>query len=142
GACSAAPVVRIKPRWKRAFRSSSAGSWQHCENIGSSPWRRPIRPSANYSDASTSDRSANAREAAPPCSHNWTDRHCIPCLPRVYEFGEWKKIRVNIDYHVEVERHYYSVPYSLAHQEVEVRLTAEMIEVLHRGIRVTSDVRS
>jgi hypothetical protein len=49
-----------------------------------------------------------------------------------------EKVAVNIDYHIEVERHYYSVPHSLAHQEVEVRLTAETIEVLHRGVRVTS----
>jgi transposase len=71
------------------------------------------------------------------------DRPALHPLPATrYEFGEWKQVRVNIDYHVEVERHYYSVPYSLAHQEVEVRLTAETIEVLHRGVRVTSHVRS
>jgi transposase len=71
------------------------------------------------------------------------DRPALHPLPVArYEFGEWKRVRVNIDYHVEVERHYYSVPYALAQQEVEVRLTAETIEVLHRGVRVTSHVRS
>jgi transposase len=71
------------------------------------------------------------------------DRPALHPLPATrYEFGEWKKVRVNIDYHVEVERHYYSVPHSLAHQEVEVRLTAETIEVLHRGVRAASHVRS
>jgi hypothetical protein len=35
-----------------------------------------------------------------------------------YQFGEWKSVRVNLDYHVEVERHYYSVPYALVHQKV------------------------
>jgi len=41
-----------------------------------------------------------------------------------------------------VERHYYSVPYALVHQEVDAHLTAETLEVLHRGVRVASHVRS
>ena len=41
-----------------------------------------------------------------------------------------------------MERHYYSVPYALVHQEVDVHLTAETVEVLHRGVRVASHVRS
>jgi transposase len=71
------------------------------------------------------------------------DRPALHPLPAMrYEFGEWKKVRVNLDYHIEVERHYYSVPHALAHQEVEVRLTAETVEVLHRGVRVTSHARN
>jgi transposase len=71
------------------------------------------------------------------------DRPALHPLPATrYEFGHWQTVRVNIDYHIEVERHYYSVPHALAHQEVEVRTTAEAIEVLHRGVRVTSHVRS
>jgi len=71
------------------------------------------------------------------------DRPALHPLPATrYEFGEWKKVRVNIDYHIEFDRHRYSVPYSLAHQEVEVRATAGTIEVLYRGVRVTSHVRS
>jgi len=71
------------------------------------------------------------------------DRLALKPLPVTrYEFGKWKTARVNIDYHIEVERHYYSVPYALAHQEVEVHLTSELVEVLHRGVRVTSHVRS
>jgi len=59
-----------------------------------------------------------------------------------YEFGTWKTARVNIDYHIEVERHYYSVPYALVHQQVDARLTADTLEILHRGVRVASHVRS
>ena len=71
------------------------------------------------------------------------DRPALHPLPATrYEFGQWQMVRVNLDYHVEVERHYYSVPHALAHQEVEVRLTAETVEVLHRGMRVTSHARS
>ena len=59
-----------------------------------------------------------------------------------FQFGEWETARVNIDYHVEVDRHFYSVPYALVHQEVDVHLTAETVEVLHRGVRVASHIRS
>jgi len=71
------------------------------------------------------------------------DQPALKPLPATrYQFGEWKTARVNIDYHIEVERHYYSVPYALAHQQVDVHLTGETLEVLHRGVRVTSHVRS
>jgi len=71
------------------------------------------------------------------------DRPALRALPAArYQFGEWKRARVNIDYHVEVERHYYSVPYALVHQEVDVHATAETVEILHRGVRVASHVRS
>jgi transposase len=71
------------------------------------------------------------------------DQPVLRPLPATrYEYGTWKTARVNIDYHIEVERHYYSVPNALAHQEVEVHLTSELVEILHRGVRVTSHVRS
>jgi len=49
---------------------------------------------------------------------------------------------VNIDYHVEVDRHYYSVPYQLAGQRCDVRLTTHVVEIILRGRRVASHVRS
>lgn len=71
------------------------------------------------------------------------DRPALKPLPATrFQFGEWQTARVNIDYHIEVERHYYSVPYALVHHEVDVHLTAETVEVLHRGVRVASHVRS
>jgi len=47
----------------------------------------------------------------------------------------------NIDYHIAVEKHLYSVPYLLVRAEVQVRLTATMVEVLHQGKRVAVHVR-
>lgn len=44
-----------------------------------------------------------------------------------------KKARVNIDYHVEFEKHFYSVPHSLIHQEVDLRVTEHLVEVFHKG---------
>lgn len=71
------------------------------------------------------------------------DKPALKPLPATrYQFGEWETAGVNIDYHVEVERHFYSVPYALVHQEVDVHLTGETVEILHRGVRVASHARS
>jgi transposase len=64
----------------------------------------------------------------------------LPSQP--YEFAEWKKVRVNIDYHVEVQKHYYSVPYQLVRQQLDVRLTSSVVEIFHQGKRVASHARS
>jgi len=62
--------------------------------------------------------------------------------PTPYEYAEWKKARVNIDYHVEVDRHYYSVPYQLVKEPVDLRLTATTVEILFENKRVASHPRS
>ena len=59
-----------------------------------------------------------------------------------YQFAEWQYARVNIDYHVEVDYHYYSVPYPLVKQQLDVRLTATTVEFLSKGKRVASHQRS
>jgi transposase len=71
------------------------------------------------------------------------DQPALAPLPTErYEFATWKKARVNIDYHVEVERHYYSVPYRLTGEVVDVRCTATTIEVFAKNRRVASHKRS
>lgn len=65
-----------------------------------------------------------------------------PLPPQPYEYAEWQKARVNIDYHVEIDRHYYSVPYQLAREQVDTRLTATTVEVLFKNTRVASHARS
>jgi transposase len=59
-----------------------------------------------------------------------------------YEYADWRKARVNVDVHIEVDGHYYSVPYSLAREQVDVRLTRTTVEVLFKNHRVASHVRS
>ena len=59
-----------------------------------------------------------------------------------FEYCEWKQCRVNIDYHVDVDKHFYSVPHELIHETVEARFTASTVELLHRGKRVASHARS
>jgi transposase len=71
------------------------------------------------------------------------DRPAMRPLPAErYELAHWKLVRANIDYHVEIERHYYSVPYHLVGHELEARYTATTVEIFHRGVRVASHVRS
>jgi transposase len=65
-----------------------------------------------------------------------------PLPERRYEYAEWQKPRVNIDYHVEIDRHYYSVPYQLKGQVVTARITATTVEILFKGKRVASHARS
>jgi transposase len=66
----------------------------------------------------------------------------LPLPERRYEYADWKKARVNIDYHIEIERHRYSVPYQLVHEQVDVRLTGHVIEVFYKNRRTTSHARS
>ncbi|MCL6579786.1 MAG: IS21 family transposase [Candidatus Bathyarchaeota archaeon] len=71
------------------------------------------------------------------------DRPALRPLPAErYVYAEWKKARVSIDYHLEVQGHYYSVPYQLYGQELDVRLTATTVEFFHKGQRVSSHARS
>jgi transposase len=65
-----------------------------------------------------------------------------PLPARPYEHRERKNARVHIDYHVELHGHYYSVPYRLVREKVEIRYTQEVVEIFHEGLRVASHVRS
>jgi transposase len=71
------------------------------------------------------------------------ERTALRPLPiRAYEFGEWKKAKVHPDYHIEVGRAYYSVPYALIGERVDVRLTAHGVEVFHAGRIVAAHARA
>lgn len=64
-------------------------------------------------------------------------------LPSIaYEFAQWKKARVNIDYHFEIDSSYYSAPYVLVHEELAIRYTSRIVEAFYKGKRVASHVRS
>lgn len=70
------------------------------------------------------------------------ERPALKPLPEApYELSEWKKVTVNIDYNVEYDRHYYSVPYILVRQKLEVRATSSAIEVYKGSRRVASHAR-
>jgi transposase len=70
------------------------------------------------------------------------DQPVLRPLPvEAYAYAEWKKARVPNDYHVEVEGHYYSVPYQSIHRPVEIRIAAQTIEVFAQGLRIASHPR-
>jgi transposase len=71
------------------------------------------------------------------------DRPALLPLPaRRYELGVWRQAKANIDYHVQVDWHSYSVPYQLGNQPVEVRLGVRTVEIFYRGKRVALHERS
>lgn len=70
------------------------------------------------------------------------DRPAMKSLPGArYEIGHWVNVGVNIDYHVEVDDNYYSVPYQLLHERVEARFTSSTVEVFFKSKRITSHRR-
>jgi transposase len=71
------------------------------------------------------------------------DQPALKPLPAVaYEYAEWKQAKPGIDYHVEVDKHYYSVPHRWVGQMLDVRATATTVEVFHKGQRVASHPRA
>ena len=70
------------------------------------------------------------------------DRPLTPLPPSPYVIGRWKQVTCNIDYHVDVDRHYYSVPYQLVRKRLDVRTSASTVEVFFKGKRVASHLRS
>jgi transposase len=63
----------------------------------------------------------------------------LPAEPFVY--AEWRIRRVALDYHVEIDGHYYSVPHRLLRERVEARVTVRTVELFHKGERVAVHVR-
>ncbi|MGI4957674.1 MAG: IS21 family transposase, partial [Janthinobacterium lividum] len=71
------------------------------------------------------------------------DRPALLALPPApYEYADWKHCRVNLDYHIEIAKHFYSVPFRLLRQPVEARITARTVEIFHRGTLVAMHQRS
>jgi transposase len=71
------------------------------------------------------------------------DRPALRPLPNArFVYGEWKTARVNIDYHVQVDHHYYSVHHALVGEQVDCRITATTVELFHKNERVAAHPRS
>jgi transposase len=68
--------------------------------------------------------------------------HLKPLPVEPYGFAEWRLRRVGIDYHVELDNHFYSVPYRFARTEVEARLTPRTVEIFLKGERIAAHLRS
>ncbi len=71
------------------------------------------------------------------------DRPALKPLPAIrFAHHDWKTAKVNLDYHVEIDRHWYSVPHVLVRETVEACFTTMTVELFHRGRRVASHLRS
>jgi len=93
--------------------------------------------------ARLNQRGFRKREGSRQSLYEQLDKPALRPLPcERYQYGEWKSARVNIDYHAEFDHHWYSVPYQLTQQEVELRATATTVEIFHKGLRVASHARS
>jgi transposase len=70
------------------------------------------------------------------------DRPALSPLPAdAFVYAEWRIRRVSLDYHVDVDGHYYSVPHRLLREQVEARVTVRTVELFHKGVRVAVHVR-
>jgi len=65
-----------------------------------------------------------------------------PLPPERFDLSEWSRARVNIDYHIAFDTNYYSVPYNLVQELVEVRSTPTTVEIFHKSQRVASHLRA
>jgi transposase len=63
----------------------------------------------------------------------------LPAEP--YEYAEWRLRRVGLDYHVDIDGHYYSVPHRLIREQLDARITAHTIELFRKGERVAVHLR-
>ena len=70
------------------------------------------------------------------------DRPALASLPaEPYVYAEWRRRRVGLDYHVDIDGHYYSVPHRLLKEPVEARITQRTVEIFHKGERVAAHSR-
>jgi transposase len=68
------------------------------------------------------------------------DRPALKTLPAErFDLSQWSRARVNIDYHIAFDSHFYSVPYNLAHELVEVRSTPTTVETAQLFERILAD---
>ncbi len=70
------------------------------------------------------------------------DRPVLKPLPTMpYQYASWKKATVPINYHVQVEGHYYSVPYHLVGRKLDVRITTRTVEIFLKGKGIVSTAK-
>ena len=72
----------------------------------------------------------------------WDKPHALPLPEKRYEFAEWKKAKVQFNYHIAYDNHHYSVPYTLIHKTADIKATRMLVEVYHQGNRICCHARS
>jgi transposase len=136
------PNRATRPKSKPESCWSSAGYLLLCASGSFTAWGELNEAIAELLTR-LNERPFRKREGSRKTAFEQMDQPALRPLPaQRYEFGHWHTARVNIDYHIEFERHYYSVPYQLTGETVEVRASAATVEIFHRGVRVASHARS
>ena len=93
--------------------------------------------------AGLNERPFRKREGSRRSLWETLDRPALKPLPSErFDLSQWSRARVNIDYHIAFDENFYSVPYHLVHEIVEVRSTAMTVEIFHKSQRVASHVRA
>ena len=93
--------------------------------------------------AKINERPFRARDGSRASLFAGLDKPALKPLPGVpFDLSDWAQARVNIDYHIVFDGSLYSTPYNLVHEQFDIRSTAATIEILHKGTRVASHLRS
>lgn len=123
--------VQIAERWILAVL-------RHRTFTSVAEWNAAIAPLRE----ALNDRPFRKRDGSRRTLFETVDRPALRPLPATpYEFAEWKQAKVAIDYHVAADHNFYSTSFRLIGAHVDVRLTAQTVELLHHGRRVASHVR-
>ena len=142
GVLAAGPA---KPRWK----AKAEVGVQIVERQIMAPLRNHTFFSLDELRAAVMPRLAKLNgkpfQKLPGCRRSWFEELDLPALRPLpgqrYEYAEWRKATVNIDYHIQADYRLYSVPHSLARKKVDVRMTAHTVEVFFNGRRVAAHQR-
>ena len=140
------PARPRKPRDKAKVEAACcwrrAGSSPSCA-IASSSRLSSLNEAIRTCVADLNNRVSRHLGASRRALFDGVERSALKPLPaEPYVFAAWKECRVGLDYHVEVEKHYYSVPHALLREKLWARITARTVELFHRGKRVAAHVRS
>jgi transposase len=123
--------VQLAERWVLAVL-------RHRSLTSVAAWNAAIAPLRE----ALNDRPFRKRDGSRRTLFETVDRPALRPLPATpYEFAEWRQAKVGIDYHVAADHNFYSTPYRLVGTRVDVRLTAQTVEILHHGRRVASHLR-
>jgi len=152
------PAVSLAPKVRTPRNAATSGAKPTAENAVRlvemwvlAPLRHRQLFSLTEANAALAERveEFNDRPFAPPREGSRRslfeaiERSKLKALPaEPFVIGQWLVARVNIDYHIAVDGHFYSVPYRLVQQKLDVFLPATAVAVFHRGERVASHLRS
>ncbi|MFK4495885.1 transposase [Bradyrhizobium japonicum] len=142
-------IVPARPRRQRDKAKVEAGvgivergCWGGCATELFTAWpSSTVRSPSGWPSSMTNGCCVSMAAHGASCSRKLMRRILSRFLASRGSMPEWRRCRVGLDYHVEIERHYYSVPYRFAHREVEARTCARTVEIFLGGERIAAHMR-